>query len=231
MTDAPVENATTRSIRFSSSRTLPRHSWPRRICIASCVSTGTGFPLSTRYSTEIILISWLVNCVVPAKLGDVYRAYLLRVNYLVSLSTSFGTIVIERVFDLIAIVLMGLVAGYWSFRSGLSPEVQAIFLVGIAVVVLLGAGGTILAIGYALAVAYPRLDFLPTMLSILPVASLIVNAFPSMVLPNPAIYVMQAVVALGILVVAWTRPRAYWIRLDQMVARIRSEPDQSTPDP
>ena len=100
---------------------------------------GTGFPLSTRDSTEIILISWLVNCVVPAKLGDVYRAYLLRVNYLVSLSTSFGTIVIERVFDLIAIVLMGLVAGYWSFRSGLSPEVQAIFLVGIAVVVLLVA--------------------------------------------------------------------------------------------
>lgn len=101
---------------------------------------GTGFPLSTRDSTEIILISWLVNCVVPAKLGDVYRAYLLRINYLVSLSTTFGTIFIERVFDLIAIVVMGLAAGYWSFRSGLSPEVQTIFLIGIAVVVVLIGG-------------------------------------------------------------------------------------------
>jgi hypothetical protein len=97
--------------------------------------------------------------------------------------------------------------------------------------VIIGAGGTVLALGYALAVAYPRLDFLPTVLSILPVASLIVNAFPSMVLPNPAIYVVQALVALGILAVAWHRTRPYWIRLDHLVARIRSEPDRPTPDP
>jgi hypothetical protein len=97
--------------------------------------------------------------------------------------------------------------------------------------VLIGAGGTMLALGYALAVAYPRLDFLPTVLSILPVASLIVNAFPSMVLPNPAIYLVQALVAVGVLFVAWHRTRPYWIRLDSMVARIRSEPDRSTPDP
>ena len=39
---------------------------------------GAGFPLGTRDATEIIFISWLVNCLVPAKLGDIYRAYLLR---------------------------------------------------------------------------------------------------------------------------------------------------------
>ena len=39
---------------------------------------GTGVDVSTRDSTEIIFLSWLVNCIVPAKLGDVYRAYLLR---------------------------------------------------------------------------------------------------------------------------------------------------------
>ena len=33
---------------------------------------------ASRDSTEIIFISWLVNCLVPAKLGDVYRAYLLQ---------------------------------------------------------------------------------------------------------------------------------------------------------
>ena len=46
---------------------------------------GAGTEVRVRDSTEIIFISWLVNCLVPAKLGDVYRAYLLRLNYAVSL--------------------------------------------------------------------------------------------------------------------------------------------------
>ena len=31
---------------------------------------GTGFRIGVKDSTEIIYLSWLVNCVVPAKLGD-----------------------------------------------------------------------------------------------------------------------------------------------------------------
>lgn len=101
---------------------------------------GSGENLSVRDSTEIIFISWLVNCVVPAKLGDVYRAYLLRVNYTVSLSKIFGTVFIERIFDLFAIVLLGLAAGFWSFRDGLSPEIRIIFGIGLVVVALLAIG-------------------------------------------------------------------------------------------
>ena len=54
---------------------------------------------------------WLVNCLVPAKLGDVYRAYLLKINSPVSLSRTFGTVFIERILDLFAIVVLGLAAG------------------------------------------------------------------------------------------------------------------------
>ncbi len=93
--------------------------------------------VSTRDATEIIFISWLVNCVVPAKLGDIYRAWLLRLNFAVSLSRTLGTVFIERIFDLFAIVLLGLAAGFWSFRSGMPREVQIIFLLGFGVVVLL----------------------------------------------------------------------------------------------
>ena len=96
--------------------------------------------VSLRDSTEIIFISWLVNCLVPAKLGDVYRAYLLRLNYAVSLSRTFGTVFIERVFDLFAIVLLGLAAGFWSFRSGMSPAVQLVFAIGLVVIVVLAIG-------------------------------------------------------------------------------------------
>jgi len=101
---------------------------------------GAGTEVRVRDSTEIIVISWLVNCLVPAKLGDVYRAYLLRLSYAVSLSRTFGTVFIERVFDLFAIVLLGLAAGFWSFRSGMSPEVQLVFAVGLVVLVVLAIG-------------------------------------------------------------------------------------------
>jgi uncharacterized protein (TIRG00374 family) len=101
---------------------------------------GTGYPLKVRDATEIIFISWTVNCLVPAKLGDIYRAYLLKINSPVSLSRTFGTVFIERVLDLFAIVVLGLAAGYWSFRSGLPPGVQIVFAIGVVFVVILAAG-------------------------------------------------------------------------------------------
>jgi uncharacterized protein (TIRG00374 family) len=101
---------------------------------------GTGFPLAVRDATEIIFISWLVNCLVPAKLGDLYRAWLLKINSTVSLSRTFGTVFIERILDLFAIVVLGLASGYWSFRGRLPSDVQVVFAVGVGVVVLLAGG-------------------------------------------------------------------------------------------
>jgi glycosyltransferase 2 family protein len=98
---------------------------------------ATGYRLRTRDATEIIFVSWLVNCLVPAKLGDLYRAYLLKLNSPVSLSRTFGTVFIERILDLFAIVILGLAAGYVSFRNGLPGDVQAVFAIGIGVVVVL----------------------------------------------------------------------------------------------
>lgn len=101
---------------------------------------GTGFRIGLRDATEIIFLSWLVNCLVPAKLGDVYRAYLLKINSTVSLSRTFGTVFIERILDLFAISILGLAAGFWSFRNGLPTEIQVVFGIGVGVVILLGAG-------------------------------------------------------------------------------------------
>jgi uncharacterized protein (TIRG00374 family) len=101
---------------------------------------GTGYPLRVRDATEIIFISWLVNCLVPAKLGDLYRAYLLKINSTVSLSRTFGTVFIERVLDLFAIVVLGLAAGYWSFRGRLPAEVQVVFAIGVGFVIVLAVG-------------------------------------------------------------------------------------------
>lgn len=101
---------------------------------------GTGLRIPVRDSSEIIFLSWLVNCIVPAKLGDVYRAYLLKINSTASLSRTFGTVFIERVLDLCAIALLGIAAGFWSFRDGLPPVIQVVFTVGLVVVAILIVG-------------------------------------------------------------------------------------------
>ena len=89
---------------------------------------GTSVPY--RAATEILFLSWFVNCVVPAKLGDLYRAYLLRGNYAASISRTVGTIFIERVTDIVVIFALALAAGFWSFRGRNRPEVDALFLIG-----------------------------------------------------------------------------------------------------
>jgi glycosyltransferase 2 family protein len=98
---------------------------------------GTGVRIGAKDSTEILFLSWLVNCLVPAKLGDVYRAYLLKINSPVSLSRTFGTVFIERILDLFAIAILGLGAGFWSFRNGLPTEVQFVAALGVGTVVVL----------------------------------------------------------------------------------------------
>ena len=101
---------------------------------------GTGLRIGLKDATEILFLSWLVNCLVPAKLGDVYRAYLLKINSPVSLSRTFGTVFVERILDLFAIVILGLGAGYWSFRGRLPDQVQLLFAIGVIVVILLAGG-------------------------------------------------------------------------------------------
>ena len=76
----------------------------------------------------------------PAKLGDVYRAYLLKMNSVASLSRTFGTVFIERILDIFAIAILGLAAGFWSFRDGMPPAIRLVFIVGIVVVVIAAIG-------------------------------------------------------------------------------------------
>jgi glycosyltransferase 2 family protein len=103
----------------------------------SMLLRGAGIRVGTKDATEVLFLSWTVNCLVPAKLGDLYRAFLLKINADVSGSRTLGTIFIERVLDLFAIAIMGLAAGFWSFRTGFPPEIQFVALLGIAVVVVL----------------------------------------------------------------------------------------------
>ena len=101
---------------------------------------GAGYRVRVKDGTEILFLSWLVNCIVPAKLGDLYRSYLLKLNSPVSATRTLGTVFMERILDLIAIATLGVLAGYWRFRGSLNdlPQTaQVVCALGVVVVVVL----------------------------------------------------------------------------------------------
>ena len=92
--------------------------------------------------SEIMLLAWFANCIVPAKLGDLYRGYLLKINVNVSFSTTIGTILAERIIDVVVLFLLMLAATGLSFGGAVPGEVRVTMQVGLALVVLVVIGLT-----------------------------------------------------------------------------------------
>jgi uncharacterized protein (TIRG00374 family) len=90
--------------------------------------------------SEIVLLSWFANCIVPAKLGDMYRAYLLKSSAGVSFSKTFGTILAERIIDML--LLFALLGGsvLIAFSGALPAAILSIMQAGLVLVVLVVAG-------------------------------------------------------------------------------------------
>src|SRR5207244_10783842 len=90
--------------------------------------------------SEIIFLGWFANCIVPAKLGDAYRAYLLKLNAGVSFSTTIGTILAERIIDVVILFLLMLAATVLSFGRAVPAEVLVLMQIGFGLVVLVVVG-------------------------------------------------------------------------------------------
>ncbi|MCB0215955.1 MAG: flippase-like domain-containing protein [Caldilineae bacterium] len=72
---------------------------------------------------EIIYLSWFVNALVPAKLGDLYRGWLLRREGGSSWTHAMGTIVAERILDLIVLVGLMVTTGLLTYGDVLAAGV------------------------------------------------------------------------------------------------------------
>jgi uncharacterized membrane protein YbhN (UPF0104 family) len=99
------------------------------------LSESRGYPIPGNRSTiEILLLSWFVNCVVPAKLGDAYRCYLLKRRNSAPISRSLGTILAERLTDLAVLFTMMAAAGIFAFRGDLPGQATRTLLIGSALI-------------------------------------------------------------------------------------------------
>jgi uncharacterized protein (TIRG00374 family) len=85
---------------------------------------------------EIIFLSWFANCLVPAKLGDAYRGYLLKRAANVSFSRTMGTVLAERIFDMLVLFILMLASGLRLFGDKLPDIVEYLFVAGGVLVVI-----------------------------------------------------------------------------------------------
>ena len=105
------------------------------------LGTGVRLPSLARL-VEIVFLSWFVNCIVPAKLGDGYRAYLLRKDTGADLGRTLGTVVGERMADVLALVVLLGASGLLIVGklAGAGVDLQLILLTGLGLAVGIGAG-------------------------------------------------------------------------------------------
>jgi uncharacterized protein (TIRG00374 family) len=89
---------------------------------------------------KILYLSWFANVIVPAKLGDVYRAYLLGQEAPVSATRSFGTVLAERILDLIGLLLLFISAILFTLHGQLPSELELALRVCLGLVVALIVG-------------------------------------------------------------------------------------------
>lgn len=82
----------------------------------------TGFSGSTLKLTKITFLFQSVDCVLPAKLGDVYGAHLMKLNVGLSRSFSLGSILLWRLLDFLFISVSVGIMGMILFGHHIPPE-------------------------------------------------------------------------------------------------------------
>lgn len=92
---------------------------------------------------EIIYLSFFANVVVPARLGELYRAYLLRQEAGVSATRTFGTVLAERLLDFIVLLLLFIPAAIISLHENIPTQLRfglyaTLALVMVGIVSLIG---------------------------------------------------------------------------------------------
>jgi uncharacterized protein (TIRG00374 family) len=97
--------------------TFPLRGIRWRVVLGNLTTPGTKPPPGPWHLAVVILASWFANCLLPAKLGDLYRAYHLKRNGASGFSEAAGTVLIERLLDLTVVVTALAVAAVFLIGS------------------------------------------------------------------------------------------------------------------
>lgn len=92
---------------------------------------------------KAIMLGWLINGLIPAKTGDLYRARALERAYPITLARTLGTIALERLVDFAVLLLLIDAFALAFFKGSLPTTFLGLFLaigaLGLAVIIALFA--------------------------------------------------------------------------------------------
>jgi uncharacterized protein (TIRG00374 family) len=71
------------------------------------ILTGLNYHVGVTVSTACIFVSQTVNLIVPARLGDFVRVFILKHEFNTTYSEGVSSLVVERIFDIFTIALLG----------------------------------------------------------------------------------------------------------------------------
>jgi hypothetical protein len=74
------------------------------------ILSGVGVSCGLLFSTGCIFVSQTANLIVPARLGDLVRVFILKHEYGSSISQGISSLVVERVFDIVMVALLGAIS-------------------------------------------------------------------------------------------------------------------------
>src|SRR5215213_8822808 len=97
-------------------------------------------PPATPGLAQIVVLAYFANSIVPAKLGDAYRGYLLKRESGVPFSAGFGTILAERLVDAMMLVVVLASSALVVFGTAMPSQARPALLLGAALIVA-GVGG------------------------------------------------------------------------------------------
>ncbi len=88
-------------------------------------------------STSLIMLGWAANSILPARLGDLTRAYALRKLEKIPLSVGLATVVIERIFDICIIFALAISFVFFFIGTLIVPNwIFSIFVLVLTILIL-----------------------------------------------------------------------------------------------
>ena len=111
--------------------------WVRSVRWSRLLPRRDGGAIPARRLVPVVLVGYLGNAVLPARLGDPIRAALVGRREGIPISTALGSVVLERAIDTLTLALIALPAAIWAG----APD----WFVRAAALVAVAAGGVLLA--------------------------------------------------------------------------------------
>jgi len=116
-----------------------------------------GADVEWRDLLRILFLGWFVNSLVPAKLGDLYRSYLVKRRFGISLSRTVGVVVAERLLDLVVVFGLLVVGGYVAFGRTVLADLWIVYVTGAVLGLLIAVSlVAIYALGPRIARFFPN---------------------------------------------------------------------------